>query len=147
MLRRFVDSGLRRIDLLKHSFAATIVPGLSFWFPEACENSAAATVSRLGAMPPSGSLSYWFGAASCMSYNRPGSSLSELRCPQVRRQSMPRALIECIAVLLLVVTAASGCTTIDQNPKTAVGGLGGAAFGGLIAAAAGGGGGGHRRRR
>ncbi len=53
---------------------------------------------------------------------------------------MPRALIECIAVLLLVVTAASGCTTIEQNPKTAVGGLGGAAFGGLIAAAAGGGG-------
>jgi len=30
-----------------------------------------------------------------------------------------------------------GCATIEQNPKTAVGGFGGAALGGLIAAAAG----------
>src|SRR5206468_7417746 len=53
---------------------------------------------------------------------------------------MSRPLIECVAVLLLVVIASSGCSTVEQNPKTAIGGLGGAAFGGLIAAAAGGGG-------
>ena len=53
---------------------------------------------------------------------------------------MPRPVIQCVAVLLLIVIAATGCATIEENPKTAIGGLGGAAFGGLIAAAAGGGG-------
>ncbi len=53
---------------------------------------------------------------------------------------MPRPVIQCVAVLLLIVVATTGCATIEDNPKTAIGGLGGAAFGGLIAAAAGGGG-------
>jgi surface antigen len=53
---------------------------------------------------------------------------------------MPRPVIQCVAVLLLIVIAVSGCATIEENPKTAIGGLGGAAVGGLIAAAAGGGG-------
>ena len=52
---------------------------------------------------------------------------------------MPRSLTECVAILMLVV-AATGCATIEDNPKAAIGGFGGAAFGGLIAAAAGGGG-------
>jgi len=53
---------------------------------------------------------------------------------------MPRAVIRCIAVVMLVVVAATGCASVESNPKAALGGLGGAAFGGLIAAAAGGGG-------
>jgi surface antigen len=53
---------------------------------------------------------------------------------------MPRSLTECVAILMLVVVAATGCATIEDNPKAAIGGFGGAAFGGLIAAAAGGGG-------
>lgn len=53
---------------------------------------------------------------------------------------MPRSLIACVAILMLVVVAATGCASIQDNPKAAIGGLGGAAFGGLIAAAAGGGG-------
>ena len=53
---------------------------------------------------------------------------------------MPKSFKESIAVLLLVVTLATGCQTIQDNPKTSVGAFGGAAFGGLIAAAAGGGG-------
>ena len=53
---------------------------------------------------------------------------------------MPRLTIQCVAVLLLIVIATTGCSTVEENPKTAIGGLGGAAFGGLIAAAAGGGG-------
>jgi surface antigen len=53
---------------------------------------------------------------------------------------VPRLLVRCVAVLLLIVIATTGCATVEENPKTAIGGLGGAAFGGLIAAAAGGGG-------
>jgi len=53
---------------------------------------------------------------------------------------MPGRVVHCVAVLLLIVIATTGCTTIQDNPKTAIGGLGGAAVGGLIAAAAGGGG-------
>lgn len=53
---------------------------------------------------------------------------------------MPRSVIQYIAVLMLIVVAASGCATVESNPKAAIGGLGGGAFGGLIAAAAGGGG-------
>jgi len=52
---------------------------------------------------------------------------------------MPRSLTECVAILMLVV-AATGCATIEDNPKASIGAFGGAAFGGLIAAAAGGGG-------
>jgi len=52
---------------------------------------------------------------------------------------MPRSAVECVAILMLVV-AATGCATIENNPKTSIGAFGGAAFGGLIAAAAGGGG-------
>src|SRR5215468_10789980 len=53
---------------------------------------------------------------------------------------MPKPLSQVVAVLLLIVIATTGCSTVEQNPKTAIGGLGGAAVGGLIAAAAGGGG-------
>jgi surface antigen len=53
---------------------------------------------------------------------------------------MPRSLVECAAVLMLIVVAATGCATIEDNPKASIGAFGGAAFGGLIAAAAGGGG-------
>ncbi|HEV2054076.1 MAG TPA: RT0821/Lpp0805 family surface protein [Methylomirabilota bacterium] len=52
---------------------------------------------------------------------------------------MSRSLTECVAILMLVV-AATGCATIEDNPKASIGAFGGAAFGGLIAAAAGGGG-------
>ncbi len=45
-----------------------------------------------------------------------------------------------LAVALVVAVMLSSCTTISDNPKTAIGGLGGATVGGLIAAAAGGGG-------
>jgi len=53
---------------------------------------------------------------------------------------MPRSLTEYVAILMLVVVAATGCATIEDNPKASIGAFGGAAFGGLIAAAAGGGG-------
>jgi len=53
---------------------------------------------------------------------------------------MLRSLMECVAILMLVVVAATGCATMQDNPKTSIGAFGGAAFGGLIAAAAGGGG-------
>ena len=53
---------------------------------------------------------------------------------------MPRSLMECVAIVMLVVVAATGCATIEDNPKASIGAFGGAAFGGLIAAAAGGGG-------
>src|SRR5262249_58441995 len=53
---------------------------------------------------------------------------------------MSRPVLRCVAVLLLVMPFATGCATMEDNPKAAIGGLGGAAFGGLIAAAAGGGG-------
>jgi surface antigen len=53
---------------------------------------------------------------------------------------MSRAWMERVAALLLIVTLATGCQTMQDNPKTSIGAFGGAAFGGLIAAAAGGGG-------
>src|SRR6266581_3531759 len=53
---------------------------------------------------------------------------------------MPRSVVDCVAILLLVVVAATGCASLQDNPKAAIGGFGGAALGGLIAAAAGGGG-------
>ena len=53
---------------------------------------------------------------------------------------MSRSWMECVAALMLIVTLATGCQTMQDNPKTSIGAFGGAAFGGLIAAAAGGGG-------
>jgi len=47
---------------------------------------------------------------------------------------MPRSVMRCVAILLLVVPVATGCASVEENPKTAIGGLGGAALGGLIAA-------------
>jgi surface antigen len=45
-----------------------------------------------------------------------------------------------VAVAVLVALAVTGCASVGDNPRTAIGGLGGATVGGLIAAAAGGGG-------
>lgn len=53
---------------------------------------------------------------------------------------MSRSMVQMTAVIMLLVVGATGCESMQNNPKTAIGGLGGAAFGGLIAAAAGGGG-------
>jgi surface antigen len=54
--------------------------------------------------------------------------------------SSPRRgiLTPSLAVALAALVALAGCATIEQNPKTAIGGFGGAAVGGLIAGAAGG---------
>jgi surface antigen len=48
--------------------------------------------------------------------------------------------IKALAIAMLLFVPLTGCQSISDNPKTAIGGLGGAATGGLIAAAAGGGG-------
>jgi len=48
--------------------------------------------------------------------------------------------LKATAVVALAAWLFAGCETVQQNPKTAIGGLGGATVGGLIAAAAGGGG-------
>ncbi len=53
---------------------------------------------------------------------------------------MPGSWMQCVAIVMLIVVTATGCATIEDNPKTSIGAFGGAAFGGLIAAAAGGGG-------
>ena len=53
---------------------------------------------------------------------------------------MPRSWMQCVAIVMLIVVAATGCATVEDNPKASIGAFGGAAFGGLIAAAAGGGG-------
>lgn len=53
---------------------------------------------------------------------------------------MSRSWMKCVAASMLIVTLATGCQTMQDNPKTSIGAFGGAAFGGLIAAAAGGGG-------
>ena len=45
-----------------------------------------------------------------------------------------------LAITTVAAFAATSCTTMSDNPKTSIGGLGGATVGGLIAAAAGGGG-------
>jgi surface antigen len=50
------------------------------------------------------------------------------------------SLSRAVAVVMVAIVALSSCTTVSDNPKTAIGGLGGATVGGLIAAAAGGGG-------
>src|SRR5262245_160889 len=53
---------------------------------------------------------------------------------------MPRSVLKATAIIALLAIPVMGCETVQDNPKTTIGGLGGAAFGGLIAAAAGGGG-------
>ena len=50
------------------------------------------------------------------------------------------ALVRALAVATVALVALTSCASIEDNPKTAIGGLGGATVGGLIAAAAGGGG-------
>ena len=44
------------------------------------------------------------------------------------------------ALVLLAVVVLTGCASVEESPKTTIGGLGGATVGGLLAAAAGGGG-------
>src|SRR5258705_12207017 len=56
------------------------------------------------------------------------------------RSMLHRSMLQMMAVIMLLVVGATGCATIEDNPKASIGALGGAAFGGLIAAAAGGGG-------
>jgi surface antigen len=53
---------------------------------------------------------------------------------------MSRRQVGSVACVLVLMTGLVGCQTIQDNPKTAIGGLGGAAAGGLMAAALGGGG-------
>ena len=53
---------------------------------------------------------------------------------------MPGSWMRCVAIVTLAVVGATGCATMQDNPKSSIGAFGGAAFGGLIAAAAGGGG-------
>jgi len=53
---------------------------------------------------------------------------------------MQRPGIKVLAIAMLLLVPLAGCQSIQDNPKTSIGGLGGAATGGLIAAAAGGGG-------
>ncbi len=50
------------------------------------------------------------------------------------------SLGKAVAIVMVVIFAGTSCTTISENPKTAIGGLGGATVGGLIAGAAGAGG-------
>ena len=51
---------------------------------------------------------------------------------------MRRTGLKSIALILLVAILATGCATIEANPKTTIGAVGGGTLGGLIAAAAGG---------
>ena len=51
---------------------------------------------------------------------------------------MQGRMLKGVAVVILVVVALTGCTTIQENPKTTIGAVGGGTVGGLIAAAAGG---------
>src|SRR6266540_3924694 len=60
--------------------------------------------------------------------------------PLTKGDGMWQSMLQMTVVILLLVVGASGCATIEDNPKASIGALGGAAFGGLIAAAAGGGG-------
>jgi len=58
-----------------------------------------------------------------------------------RNGFMGRASLgKAVAIVMVVIFAGTSCTTISENPKTAIGGLGGATVGGLIAGAAGAGG-------
>src|SRR5512143_3642870 len=51
---------------------------------------------------------------------------------------MSRGMARSTAVVVLVAIVATGCATMEANPKTTVGAAGGGLVGGLIAAAAGG---------
>lgn len=51
---------------------------------------------------------------------------------------MSRGMARSTAVVVLVALLATGCATMEANPKTTVGAAGGGLVGGLIAAAAGG---------
>ena len=51
---------------------------------------------------------------------------------------MSRGTVKGAAIVALVAVLLTGCATIEQNPKTAIGAAGGGTLGGLIAAAAGG---------
>jgi surface antigen len=51
---------------------------------------------------------------------------------------MSRGLAKGAAIIALVAVLLTGCASIEQNPKTAIGAAGGGTLGGLIAAAAGG---------
>jgi surface antigen len=53
---------------------------------------------------------------------------------------MRKSVVNSMAIAMLLLVPLTGCQTVSESPKTAIGGLGGAATGGLIAAAAGGGG-------
>ena len=53
---------------------------------------------------------------------------------------MRKPAMKILALATLLLVPLTGCQSVSDNPKTAIGGLGGAATGGLIAAAAGGGG-------
>jgi surface antigen len=53
---------------------------------------------------------------------------------------MRKSVVNSMAIAMLLLVPLTGCQTVSERPKTAIGGLGGAATGGLIAAAAGGGG-------
>lgn len=55
----------------------------------------------------------------------------------VRGPARPLAMRVLAAAVLAVFLTGAGCATIQDNPKTAIGGFGGAAVGGLIAGAAG----------
>jgi surface antigen len=52
---------------------------------------------------------------------------------------MSRSRLKLLIPIVLLAFVATGCETVQNNPKAALGGAGGAAAGGLIAAAAGGG--------
>ena len=51
---------------------------------------------------------------------------------------MSRGIAKGVAVMVLVAILATGCASMEANPKTTVGAAGGGLVGGLIAAAAGG---------
>jgi surface antigen len=53
---------------------------------------------------------------------------------------MRKPAVNSIAIAMLLLVPLTGCQTVSESPKTAIGGLGGGATGGLIAAAAGAGG-------
>lgn len=53
---------------------------------------------------------------------------------------MRKSVVNSMAIAMLLLVPLTGCQTVSESPKTAIGGLGGAATGGLIAAAAGAGG-------
>src|SRR5215467_10849182 len=66
--------------------------------------------------------------------------MNELQCglapapshePGKERWAMSRSLRQMTAVILLLVVGATGCETIQENPKASIGAFGGAAFGGL----------------